>query len=321
MKCKKNSTSKAAIQGYHTKAEKKLEVGYATTSIAMCQSKFGRFLADVFHPDAPMSLRTMASRLQDVIDKEITANRDPQAVKASELLSQYVNGGDDGTLEPLLRLYTLETKFYRALRQDVIPLAVPLFKTLQSLKDRYFEGISYRGAQMDEDDIEPYKRAVSNHGSLVQTQTFSSTSLLRNVAEQFSVGINKKKQEDQRLSVVFIFHFPTKCDQAINLCRISDKLPALSDFEEEAEVLILPWTLFQVDKVEKDVSSNSYTITLTNVLLPRKNMLSSLKWILRHPKGCMDRFHEHFPQRQPEAVVGQLLKSLSVDDDDIILQL
>ena len=296
IKCKRKSISKAAIQGYHTEIEKKLEVGYATTSIAMCQSKLGRSLADTFHPDAPMSLKAMASRLQDVIDKEITANRDPLANKASELLSEYVNGTEEGSIEPLLRLYTLETKFYRALRQDAIPLALPVYRTLHSLKDRYFQGTSYRGAKMNEDDIEPYKRAVTNHGSLVQTQTFSSTSLSRNVAEQFSVGINKKKQEDQRLSVVFVFRFPAKCDQAINLCRISDELPALSDFEEEAEVLILPWTLFQVDSVENDVSSKFYTITLTNVILPRKNMLSSLKWILRHPKGCVNRFHEHFPK-------------------------
>ena len=284
----------------------------------MCQSKLGRFLADVFHRGAPMSLRTMASRLQDIIDKEITANKDPQSEKANELLSQYVNDASEGSIEPLIRLYTLETNFYRALRQDSIPLALPLYKTLQVLKDRYFEGTSYRGAKMDENDIAPYTWAVNNHGSLVETRSFSSTSVLRSVAEQFSTRIHKKEQNDERMSVLFIFHFPIKCDQAINLGRVSNQLPCLSDFEEEAEVLLLPWTLFQVESVERDPSSNSCTINLTNVLLPRKNMLSSLKWVLRHPKGCLDRFYENFPTKQPETVVTELMKSLSIPDESLI---
>lgn len=284
----------------------------------MCQSKLGRFLADAFHRGAPMSLRTMASRLQDIIDREITANKDPLSQKANELLSQYVNDANEGSIEPLIRLYTLETKFYRVLRQDSIPLALPLYRTLQSLKDRFFQGTTYRGAKMDENDIAPYKWAVNNHGSLVETRSFSSTSALRSVAEQFSIGIHKKEQDDERMSVLFIFHFPTKCDQAINLGRVSNQLPCLSDFEEEAEVLLLPWTLFQVESVEHDPSSNSCTIRLTNVLLPRKNMLSSLKWVLRHPKGCIDRFYENFPAKQPETVVTQLMKTLNAPDESLI---
>lgn len=284
----------------------------------MCQSKFGRFLADTFHRGSPMSLKTMASRLQDIIDKEIIAIKDPESDKANELLRQYINSTDEGSVEPLIRLYTLETKFYRALRQDCIPLALPLYKTLPLLKDRYFQGISYRGAKMDENDIALYKWGVNNRGSLVQTRSFSSTSLLRSVAEQFSIGIHKKKQHDQRMSILFIFHFPTKCDQALNLGRVSNGLSCLSDFEDEAEVLILPWTLFQVDSVEEDPLSNSCTIKLTNVLLPRKNMLSSLKWVLRHPKGCIDRFYENFPDKQPETVVTQLMKTLSAPDESLV---
>ena len=57
--------------------------------------------------------------------------------------------------------------------------------------------------------------------------------------------------------------------------RISDQQPSLSEFEDEAEVLILPWTLFRVDSIEKESSSpSSYTICLTSIILPHKNMLS-----------------------------------------------
>ena len=43
-------------------------------------------------------------------------------------------------------------------------------------------------------------------------------------------------------------------------------------------------------------------------------MLSSLAWVLKHPKGSLDRFHENFPEKRPENVVGQLTKNVRVPD-------
>jgi hypothetical protein len=283
----------------------------------MCQSRVGRFLADRFQRGAPMALPSMAGRLQEVIDQEIIAKNHPQSEKANELLKKFSTDSNDRGIEHLIKLYTLETKFYHALRQNPMPLALPLYMTLQTLKDRFFQGESYRGAQMDDDDIAIYEWAVKNHGSLLQTRHFSSTSLVRSVAEEFATGDNTKEHKDRRNSVIFIFNFPKICDQAINLSRISDTQPGLSEFEYEAEVLILPWALFQVDSVEKESSSLSYTIHLTNVLLPRKNMLASMKWILTHPRGSVHRFHEHFPEKQPETGVKQMMKSFSVPNDNI----
>jgi len=283
----------------------------------MCQSKLGRFLADKVHLDSPMSLKTIGKRLQQIIDKEIVEKQDPQSQKANELLNKFLNNPDYGDIEHLIRLYTLETKFYHALNQNPMPLALPLYIKLQTLKDRYFQGQSYRGAKMDDDDIAAYQWAVNNRGSILQTRHFCSTSLQRSVAEEFASVVKKKSNNSRRNSVLFVFNFPEKCDQTINLSRISDELPCLSEFEDEAEVLILPWTLFQVDSVEKQ-SSLSYIIYLSNILLPHKSMLASLKWIMKHPKGSMDRFHEHFSENLPVTVGKQFVDNFSNFDKDIL---
>jgi hypothetical protein len=305
------------MQRYKTQAEKQLEVGYSTTSIAMCQSKLGRFIADAFQRSAPMSIKTIVDRLQEIIDTEVTANKDPQSKKANDLLNKFLNDSDKGCVDHLIRLYTMETKFYRALRQNPMPLALPLYMAAQTMHDRYFQGQSYRGATMDDDDISTYQWAVENPGSLLQTRHFSSTSVQRSVAEEFSNDVKKNDAHGRVNSVLFIFNFPQNCEQAINLGRISDQQASLSEFEVEAEILILPWALFQVNSVEKRPSSSSYTISLTNVLLPHKSMLSSLGWILRHPKGSMSRFHEHFSEKKSDVLVEQLMDILSISDEDI----
>ncbi|CAF3797099.1 unnamed protein product [Rotaria sordida] len=290
------------VQTYITKAEKQREIGYATTSIAMCQSKLGRFIADKFNDNAPMSLNTIGIRLHDIIDRELIANKDPESLKANELLNKFLTDNSNERIKYLIHLYTLETKFYSALRQNPMPLALPLYIKLKKLKDRFFKGHSYRGAKMSDDEIAIYEWAVHNRGSLLQTRHFSSTSQNRSIAEKFANSTNDTPDDIRKNRVLFIFNFPVQCNQAINLSRISDTQPCLSEYENEEEVLVLPWTLFQVEQVDKDLSSSSYTIYLTNVLLAKKSLFSSLKWILKHPAGCMDRFHEHFPERKPDFI-------------------
>ncbi|CAF3660868.1 unnamed protein product [Didymodactylos carnosus] len=305
---------KPLVQGYKTN-EKELEIGYSTTSIAMCQSKLGRFIADRFQKDSPMSSKTIGLKLQEIVDQQILTEEDPQSQKANDLLTKYLSEKDnDHRIEYLLHLYTLKTKFYKALQTNPMPLALPLYMALDKLKERYFQGQSYRGAKMTNDDISPYEWAVNNHGSLLQTKYFSSTSLYRSVAEEF--GDDASKSNDNRHQVLFIYDFPEKCDQTINLNRISDKLPCLSEYEDEGEVLILPWTLFQVKSVNKETNNgcSTYTIYLTNVTLPHKCLLSTFKWTLKNFKGCLDRFHEYFSNANLELIVSQMMvKEPSID--------
>ena len=301
-------TKKPSVQTYKTKVEKETEIGYATTSIAMCQSKLGRFITDRFQRDAPMSWNSIGAKLQEIIDQEVIATKDPQSRRANELLNHFLSSASDERIDQLIRLYTLETRFYGALKQNPIPLALPLYMRLQTLKERYFEGQSYRGAKMTHDEIVTYEWAAQNRGSLLQTKHFSSTSILRSVAEEFANAAVKQPAPVQHCRVLFTFRFADRCDQAINLSRISDTLPCLSEYENESEVLILPWTLFEVDSVQEE-SPLAYNIVLVNITLPQKSLGSSLKWILKHPKGSIKRFHENFPEKQPEHVVKQLLNN------------
>lgn len=309
---------KPSIQTYETTHEKKAEIGFATASIAMCQSKLGRFIADKFHRDSPMSMKTMENKLKDIIDQEVVANKDPESRKATDLLNKYLNNPSDQRIEELLRLYTLETRFYAVLKYNPIPLALPLYMTLQTLKDRYYQGRSYRGAKMNEEEIKTYEQAAQHYGSLLQTKHFSSTSQSREVAEQFAhAAVLNESSPSQEFRALFIFHFPNPCDQAINLSRISETQPSLSEYEDEYEVLILPWTLFQVQSVHRQ-SPTFYVIELVNILLPPKNFASSLKWMIKHPRGCLKRFQEYFPEKQPENIVRQLMNVYALDKETVL---
>jgi hypothetical protein len=122
-----------------------------------------------------------------------------------------------------------------------------------------------------------YQIAMETPGTLLQTSSFSSTSMDRYIAEQFAYLKTEKNAKD--LCVLFIFDFPEICDQAINLSRLSNDTPSLSEYEDEEEVLILPWTLFEVTRLRKATEEDDlYIIYLTNVMIPRKNLLSTFKW-------------------------------------------
>jgi hypothetical protein len=263
-----------------------------------------------------MSLKTIGTKLEEIIREELVAKQDPESQKANELLKKFLSECRDGSIEHLIRLYTLETKFYSALRHNPIPLAVPFYMTLKTLEDRYFQGQSYRGARMSDDDIAVYEWGMNNPGSVIQIKYFSSTTIERSVAERFLNPQGKKQNSNRRNHVLFVYNFPKKCNQAINLSRISDTQPCLSEFQDESEVLLLPWTLFEIESIHKEPPS-SYTIELTNVLLPQKSLSSSLTWILLHPIGAWERFTEHFPKKQSETVVKELTKNSSVSNENL----
>jgi hypothetical protein len=207
----------------------------------MCQSSFGRFCVNTLHSDDPLDRETIKTRLNNLLEHSSMKGSDDY-IKIDNLIKQFEK--DSHSIEQLLHLYTLETKFYGTLRKDCLPLAIPLFVHLPRLKERFFQGRVYRGVHM--------------------------------TYEQFAhmeAGDNEKKG----LSVLFIFDFPNVCDQAINLARISVDSPSLSEYEKE--VLILPWTLFEVTNVQKATDADDLcTVHLTNIMIPKKDLISSFKW-------------------------------------------
>jgi len=271
---------KPSMPIYKIEEEKKHEIEYSASSKAVYQSWFGRFWVNRLHSDEPLDHNTIVKRLNNLF-QQININNSDDYIKANDLIKQYEE--KPNSIENLLHLYTLETQFYRALKEDCLPLAIPLFIHLPELKERYFKGRTYRGMHMTYEQLLIYQLAMETPGTFLQTHSFSSTSMDRLIAEQFAYEKLKKTEKD--LCVLFIFDFPDKCDQAINLSRISMDTPCLSEYENEEEVLILPWTLFEVARIRKGTDEDDiYTIHLNNVILPNKNLLSTFKWRLMELK-------------------------------------
>ncbi|CAF1547245.1 unnamed protein product, partial [Rotaria sordida] len=212
--------------------------------------------------------------LQKFLDEYVTSNH-PDYQHCCHLLNEYIQ---QGTIESLLKLYTLETPFYRKLLLSPSPLKFPLLMHLSDLKQRYYQGYSYRGVQLTQYELNEYRWALKNKDSVLSLLTFASTSINRNVAEQFSA---KSSLSSDKISVLLIFHFSQPCDTAINLSKIPIyQLPCISNFENEQEVLISPRTFFKVTDIEIDQPYEQYTIYLENVCGEQQTMLKALKFFL-----------------------------------------
>lgn len=204
-----------------------------------------------------------ARELRRILIRSVPSDH-PAYTTACFLFDEYCSHNN---IDYLIRLYTLETNFYGALRSDVEIFTVEIYSQLKTLKDRFFQGQSYRGLSMATKDIEEYKWAVQNQDTLIEMKTLSSTSVDPNVAYGFSCGF---KTNDCNLHrVVCELQFDNYCSTAIDLRRHADKqLSCLSAYENEAEVLVLPGTLFKVHEVRQEKDTRLYTITLRNVYVP-----------------------------------------------------
>lgn len=212
--------------------------------------------------------------LQKVLDEHVTPAH-PEYKHCCHLLQEYVQ---HGTIESLLRLYTLETPFYRALLRLSNPLGFPLFIHLADLKQRYYQGYCYRGVQLTRHELNEYYWALRHKDSVLSVLTFSSTSIERDIAEQFSTSITPTSN---KIRALLIFYFPQLCDTAINLSAIPEhQLPCISNYENEKEVLVGPRTFFRVTEIEEHKNGEQYTIHLENLPGRQKTVLTALKFFL-----------------------------------------
>ncbi|CAF1436864.1 unnamed protein product [Rotaria sordida] len=254
------------IQTYKNEQEQKHEMEYSASSKAMCQSSFCRFCVNHFHNDEPLDHHSILIRLNNLLE-ESKINDAEDYIKINDLIKQYKH--NDNAIEQLLHLYTLETHFYRILKKDCLPLAIPLFIHLPKLKDRFFRGCVYRGMKMTYEELLIYQKAMEKPGTVLQTRTFSSTSVNRSIAEEFACL--EKKDNEKKFCVLLVFDFPNTCDQAINLSRVSNDKPCLSEYEDEEEVLILPWTLFEVKRIREPTDEDNLCIIyLNNIMIQKK---------------------------------------------------
>ena len=222
-------------------------------------------------PDDIRDENTAAIALQRLIDEHVTPSHS-QYNKASELISKYAKTNN---VEHLLRLYSLETPFYKHLGMggEAECLRFPLMLKLNSLQKRAYQGHSSRGLGMTPTDLRAYQWALKRKGSILMTDSFCSTSVDENVARRFL-----RSSSSDRIAVLMIFNFSEKCDTAIQLFRLSDTLPSISYFENEREVLVLPGTLFHVTDINIDKDTGQHTIYLEN-LPPKGGIFTFLKCV------------------------------------------
>ncbi|CAF1330760.1 unnamed protein product [Adineta steineri] len=208
---------------------------------------------------------------------QAVASEHQEYPKVSGLLKNFANKMGIGNL---ITVYTLQTPIYTNLQKEADSLSTLIYFHLSELQDRAFQGESYRGARMTEDDINAYKWAIKREGYVLETRTFQSSSIEISIAQEFiqqQQQQNVKDQHDSRFSVLLTLVFPQKCPTAINLT--AKALPLLSEFEDEKEVLILPFTLFSVKEIKNDSQDGQYHITLINVPTPKTSLSDAAECI------------------------------------------
>jgi len=190
-----------------------------------------------------------SKNLSTIVDDHVTP-KDTQYQKAKSFVEEFAK---TGKVEPLFRLFTLETPFYKYINQDKQSsdyLSSPIYDGLYSLRSRAFKGQTYRGLSMTLEEMESYRLAAKKPKRFLMTNTFCSTTL-----DIIQAKFRAEAYEcNQRKAVLMKFNFPKECLTAIQLYRISDQLPCISEIENEEEVLVLPNTSFLIESVQQESS-------------------------------------------------------------------
>jgi hypothetical protein len=223
---------------------------------------------------APLLMRkVLQTRLEDEskesLETFLDTNVDREEPMYDRVRSLFDEFKNKRNIESLFTLYTLETPIYRALQDDCKSFTALLYMHLPDLKDRAYTGITYRGGRMTENDIQAYRWALAQEGRVLETRTIQSTSKNKRKALEFA----EKPNHSKPLAVLLIFDFPELCRTAIDLNKVSETKTVLSEFQDEEEVTLLPFTLFKVAEIKVDKSANKqYRITLRNVPVKKKSI-------------------------------------------------
>ena len=171
-----------------------------------------------------------------------------------------IEAEEDKSIIPLIELYTSEFEhggvpFYQVLNRQLALSSDTDVNTAHfcdrfvrefdlkthELEKRAYTGLTYRGATMNDSDIEKYEHLSfygKNHG-IIATRTFQSTSKNKQVALRFAA-----QNHNEFKRVLFVFKISKPCS---TICSIFD----VAEYGAEEEVLIMPGNLFKVNQIVK----------------------------------------------------------------------
>jgi hypothetical protein len=112
----------------------------------------------------------------------------------------------------------------------------------------------YRGTRLNYIDLLLYER---NLGKIITFPSFTSTSLEKSVAENFS-GRKDLSSNNGLFSVIFSIIIKN----SENYCPVAFDIQEVSKYEEEREILIQPFTFFRIKEVSIDLKVLKADITL-----------------------------------------------------------
>ena len=176
-----------------------------------------------------------------------------------------------------LRAYTLETKFYKDMNEDLmkdkIKPYIPYIQLLYSgLKINSFNFSStkdlYRGALIKREEIDNLiyhlkKQKYSDIPGLIFSKAFMSFSLDKKVAMDF---MKKKKPTEKEVRVLYILKtevLNTFEKPLINKNATNADLRDISFFEEEREILLFPFSIYEINEIQE---KDNYYIIYLNIL-------------------------------------------------------
>lgn len=186
------------------------------------------------------------------------------------LLDEYERYKSTKDIKCLLHIYTCESVAHTALQTDTSAFSTLLFLHLNDLRDRAFTGQTYRGATMTSKDIEAYRWAKNSHDYILEARIPQSTSQKEAVAEMYI----PEKSTSNKIGVILTYQFFETCLTAIDIAQISQ-------FPEEEEVLVLPFTLFRVNDITVEPTTGIYKISLNHVPTRKKSLLTAW-WNLKN---------------------------------------
>ncbi|CAF2102786.1 unnamed protein product [Rotaria magnacalcarata] len=201
-------------------------------------------------------------------------NKGVTNISGIEIIRRYFRqAADELNAKWIITAYTAETDFYRILNTEIAVGAtqyqserryiIALISHHDSLEEYAFIGTAYRVMQINKDDMQKYQI-----DSLLMTKSFLSSSIDRKVVELLSCRQVTATQSENNVSPRCkvdgtIIKTWVICKYQIKHRRTALYIEDVSQYANEAEILIMPYSVFKVKKIEQ--VQYSYTENVENV--------------------------------------------------------